>query len=259
MTGYRDVIFARPDGHRPLRLDLLLPPAADGPAPVVLWIHGGGWRAGARDELPPALSGLFEALNAAGFAVASVEYRLTGEARFPAQLDDVRAAATWLAGHADAVGLAADRLAVWGESAGGLLAGLLALTRPAVRCAVLLYPPTDLLALASGPAADGFAHDSADSPEGLLLGGVVHRLPATARAASPTSYVHKAAPPILLIHGAADRVVPAAQSELLAERLRAVGAPVELELVPDTDHVFAGHPDPARLIAHGIEFTARYL
>jgi acetyl esterase/lipase len=116
-------------GYRPLLLDLYLPSDRTGP-PVVLFLHGGGWALGDRTLAGPAFTGrtFFERLAEAGFAVASADYRLSGEAVFPAQLHDVKGAVRWLRRHADEYGFDASRIVAWGESAGGHLAALLGLT-----------------------------------------------------------------------------------------------------------------------------------
>ncbi|MCK2215708.1 alpha/beta hydrolase [Actinomadura sp. ATCC 31491] len=149
----RGAVYALRDGTRPLELDLWLPAGAAGPAPLVVFLHGGGWRRGLRGDFgprfrhwrpgPPAL------LAGAGFAVACPAYRLSGEAPYPAQLDDVRAALGWLRARAGELAVDAARTVVWGESAGGHLAALAALTEPGVRGCVAWYPPTDLAALAA--------------------------------------------------------------------------------------------------------------
>src|SRR5690606_30588174 len=115
-----DVVYARPDG-RPLKLDLYVPRHRR-PVPLIIWIHGGGWSEGGKDD-PPALPLLY-----ARYAVASIEYRLSGRAQFPAQIHDVKAAVRFLRANAGRYRLDPDRFGVWGESAGGHLAALLGLT-----------------------------------------------------------------------------------------------------------------------------------
>ncbi|HTW12805.1 MAG TPA: alpha/beta hydrolase, partial [Solirubrobacteraceae bacterium] len=162
---WQGIEYASIRGFRPLLLDLYLPPQGDRLASV-LFIHGGGWGLGTRASVAPPLDGLepsmFERLAQAGLAVASVDYRLTGEARFPAQLHDVKAAVRWLRAHAAAIGLDPERIVAWGGSAGGHLAALLGLTAEheylegeagitgvssAVWAVVDWYAPVDLVAL----------------------------------------------------------------------------------------------------------------
>ncbi|MGM0386464.1 MAG: alpha/beta hydrolase fold domain-containing protein [Actinomycetota bacterium] len=152
---WEGLCFAAPAGHRPLYLDLHVPrtvsPAQD--PPVIVWVHGGGWEAGSRRRLGWELERgwIVERMVMAGFAVAVVDYRLTGDAPFPAQVQDVTAAAAWLADHHAHLGIDTSRVALWGESAGGhlaLLVGAAGLTGDAtVRAVVDWYAPTDLPAL----------------------------------------------------------------------------------------------------------------
>src|SRR6188768_351395 len=126
---FAGISYALISGYRPLQLDLWVPPAP-APPPLVVWIHGGAWLSGDRRYLPETLrpDQLFDALLAAGLAVATVDYRLAREAPFPAQLHDVKAALRYLRAFAAELGVDAGRAGVWGESAGGHLAALLALT-----------------------------------------------------------------------------------------------------------------------------------
>ncbi len=254
LLTWRAAEYAVVPGFRPLLLDLVRPDSA-ARVPLVVFLHGGGWRVGSRSAMGPMFAGWsrspFAELAAAGFAVASLDYRLSGEATFPAPLDDVRAGLSWLAAHAGELGLAGRR-ALWGESAGGHLAALAALAALAgegVDAVVDWYGPADLTALAEDAAATGRSitdPGAADSREALLLGGRVAERPDAARAASPVAHVHAGAPPFLLRHGTADRFVPARQSERLAEALRGVGVSVRLDLVEGADHMWLGDPRAAR-------------
>ncbi|WP_164465889.1 alpha/beta hydrolase [Actinoplanes teichomyceticus] len=251
-----DTVVAEIPGFRPLALDLFRPLAVEPPVPLVIWIHGDAWRAGDHrgEPAPPAAGRITERLLGDGFAVARVTYRLSGEARFPAPLHDVKAAVRWLRGHAGELGLDAARFGVWGESAGGHLASLVALTgddpdpvltghfgiprvSDAVQSAVVWYGPSNLLSMAAQSHPYGLDRGG---PEGLLLGGVVPDLSGEAAAASPVTYVSAEAPPMLLVHGALDRVVPAAQSRELHDRLAALGAPVTVRIIPGAGHRLTG-------------------
>ncbi|MDG9719028.1 alpha/beta hydrolase [Streptomyces sp. DH24] len=231
----RAVPYAVRDGSRPLELDLWLPDEpADRPLPVVVFVHGGAWLTGLRDDPGPGLRawrpGPFARLARAGFAVACPDYRLSGEAAFPAQLDDLTGMVGWLRLRAAELGLDAGRIVTWGESAGGHLAALLALEPgTAVRGCVVWYAPADLTAAPPG------------SPEALLLGA--DATPALARAASPVARVTPDAPPFLILHGADDSVVPHAQGEALAAALRAAGTEVTFRSVPGADHLWVGAAD----------------
>jgi acetyl esterase/lipase len=230
VTVYREVL-----GFRPLELDLHRPPG-DGSFPAIVYLHGGGWRRGSRRATIPA--SLCSTLASRGFVVAAVDYRLSGEARFPAQLDDVRAAVAWLRSEVDC-----SRTFLWGESAGAHLALLAALDGGDVDGVVAWYPPTDLLGL-SGDV----------TRETSLLGVSPRDHPALARQASPLSFVRADAPPILLMHGDADDMVPPDQSVRLASALRAAGAPVELELVPGARHMWVDARDLGAIVDRSVEF-----
>lgn len=255
-----DVIVAEHHGYRPLTLDLFRPDRGAGPVPLVIWVHGGAWRYGTNKhdgpQLAPARIG--DRILAAGWALARVTYRLSGEARFPAQLDDVRAAIGWLREHAGELGLDRGRFAIWGESAGGHLAALAALTGE-VEAGILWYAPSDLLTMAAQNHPEGLQdHDAPESPESRLVGGPVQERPKESAAASPVTYVSPGAPPLLIVHGDQDRVVPAGQSRELYGRLAAVGAPAELRIVPGADHCFVG-ADLVPLVQEGLDFLNRSL
>lgn len=241
----RGVPYAELEGGRPPELDLWLPAkSSDEPVPVVLFVHGGAWRRGRREDMGHRMRrwvpGPFARMAAAGLAVACADYRLSGEAPFPAPLEDLRAALRWLDLRSPELGIDTGRFAVWGESAGGHLASLLALTPSgqAPAGAVIWYGPSDLTT-ARGPFDP---HDST-SPEAQLLGAAPAAVPDTARRASPVAHVHPGAPPFLLAHGEQDSMVSFGHSEELAARLRAAGVPVELRAVPGADHVWHGISD----------------
>jgi acetyl esterase/lipase len=254
------VPYAAMPGIRPLELDLWLPDG-DGPFPVVLFLHGGGWRAGSRHTVGPMYAGQeptpFERLAQAGIAVAAADYRLSGEAIWPAQLHDAKAAVRWLRARADELGLDPARVAAWGESAGGHLASLLGLTAgdPALEGDVgVTGPPSDVVAVAAWYAPGdlvGFVRDTGGDPddattrEALLLGGTAVSRPDVASQASPLSHVSPAAPPFLLAHGLADGFVPCVQSERLYDALVEAGVEAELDLHPDADHMWRGSPAAA--------------
>ncbi|CAL9364020.1 alpha/beta hydrolase [Streptomyces sp. Tu 3180] len=245
----RGAVYAVRDGSRPLTVDLWLPEDSAGPVPVVVFVHGGGWRTGLRDDLGPRFRhwepGPFARLARAGFAVACPDYRLSGEASHPAQTDDLAACLDWLRTRADGLGLDTARTVLWGESAGGHLAALTALTRPAgtVSGCVTWYAPTDLPALAEDrPEGTYDARDPATF-EALLLGGAPAERTDAARDASPVTHVGPQAPPFLILHGTGDVLVPARQSVRLAEALREAGHRPGLRLLDGGDHLWAGLPD----------------
>jgi acetyl esterase/lipase len=253
------VPYAAIPGIRPLELDLYLPASAD-PAPVVVFLHGGGWRVGSRHAAGPSYAGSapFERLAQAGIAVACVDYRLSGEATWPAQLHDAKAAVRWLRARAGELGIDGERVAAWGESAGGHLAELLGLTgndpglegdvgltgpSSAVAAVVAWFAPSDVRAMATDLGADPL--DPATLEAGLL-GAPAPEVPGKAAEASPITHVTPDAPPFLLLHGTADGVVPCVQSERLYEALLEAGVEVELDVYEDADHMWLGSPDVAR-------------
>jgi len=239
----RNLEFARIEG-RPLFLDLYYPTIQERkPLPTVVWIHGGGWIKGSRKPCPAAW------LAEHGFAVASIDYRLTDVAEWPAQIDDCRAAIRWLREHASAHGLDARRFGAWGGSAGGHLAALVGtLDAPAgekvasrVQAVCDWYGPTDLLTMPPNVLSPGKTwEDLAASNGAKLLGGVVRDRPAAAKEASAWYHASADDPPFLIVHGDADPQVPLEQSRKLDEKLRSVGGASVLIVLPG-----AGHGGPA--------------
>ncbi|MRG58914.1 alpha/beta hydrolase fold domain-containing protein [Agromyces sp. CFH 90414] len=274
----RDLVYAEPTGFRPLALDLHLPPtAATGahrgdPAPLVLFVHGGGWRSGSRREFGPDVRDAFARIAAAGFAVASVDYRLSGEAVFPAQVDDVAAALAWLRVRADAFGIDGARVVAWGESAGATIASLVALRADAsVRGVVHWYGPTNLIEHAR---LLGRTNDP-DCAEARWLGATAGERPdlaagaspalvltagAAARAGAPTGDAYGGVavpPPFLVVNGTSDDAVPHAQAVEFADALAAAGGEVELVLVDGARHRFEGDVDREALFEHAVGFARR--
>ena len=245
--------YARDSGAQALDLHL---PLAPGRRPVVVFVHGGSWAFG--DKEMPAGTGygaLREALLARGWAVASVQYRFSAAATFPAQLHDVKAAVRFLRAHADELSLDPDRLALAGDSAGAHLAQLAALTAgdpawegtvgvtgpsSAARAVVSFYGVSDLAGLSADLTEAGCPLPAAGTAlVAALLGADPTRGAGrqAAVAASPVTHAAERRVPMLLIHGTEDCVVPPAQSRRLASALSAAGSPAQLELVT------AGHID----------------
>ena len=245
------IVYAEREGFRALELDVYRGDAAPAAgAPLVVYLHGGGWRVSHRSRAPRETRGwdrgFFERIVDAGFVVAAPDYRFSGEAVFPAQRDDVVEALRWLVDHAAELGTDPARLLVWGASGGGLLAALAGLVAdaPPVAGVVCWYPVTDLPALDLAETGTYEAH---------LVGGPVGEHLDLARAASPAQQVRAGAPPFLLQHGDADTWVPVDQSLRLADALRAAGGSVELEVVPGADHFFEG-ADPEPIFERALAF-----
>ena len=266
MTTARYSVDVSPDhvyadaGTRPLRVDLFLPRGTRQRPPLIVWLHAGGWRVGDRKRAPD----LSTRFAACGFAMSSIDYRLSREAKFPAQLDDVKSALRWLRDNAERFGFDARRIGLWGSSAGGHLAALAALGArdahdppPAVRAVVVGYAPIDFLRMdaqrnhdlstvddptAFAPPPGAFTAD-ADSYESLLIGAPIEERPDLVRAASPLTYVRPGAPPFLIVHGMSDVAVPSQQSVMLFEALARCGNDVTLQLVEGLGHGFLDRDD----------------
>lgn len=264
VTGIPDQVYATTLGYRPLTLDLYLPsslPAPSGGYPLVLFIHGGAWQggdarhAGAIEDFPSFLAHV----AAQGYVVASINYRLSGEARFPAPVMDAKIALRWLRSRAD-LGLDPNRAVAWGVSAGGQIAGLLALACDAaeldpeangalsaagaqnlagvsdcVQGLVLWYAPSEFTAGAGGQTPQSH------TPEARYFGCSLQVCSAEVlRLASPISFVDAGDPPVLLVHGRADEVVPFWHADRLEQRLLDAGARAQLVVVDNVGHSFVG-------------------
>lgn len=227
-TIHRNVVFASPQG-RNLSMDLYVPDAPR-PAPVVIWIFGGSWKTGFKGYHVNVRS-----LTDSGIAVAAIEYRLSGVAKYPAQLEDCKSATQWLRENGARYGIDPQRIGASGESAGGHLAALLGTVegKAKIRAVMALYPPTDLVSLGRMYEEPGKSSDI----DRLLGGPVEEKLP-LAREASPVNHVTPSSPPFLIIHGADDKLVPVAQSQKLLHALRAAGVDAQLIVVPDKGHWF---------------------
>jgi acetyl esterase/lipase len=248
----RGVPFSTPTGHQPVHLDLYRPAGVTGALPLVVLVHGGGWAVGDRGAFGPAFEGneVFTTVARAGCVVASLDYRLSDVAVFPAQIDDVLAGLAWLGGATTGLGADPARTVLWGESAGGHLASLAALDATAARSeraalrvvgSVAWYGPSDLTTMGAQARDDAVVRATdPGSREERLLGMPVAKAGPRASAASPVAHVHPAAPPFLLMHGDVDRFVPVQQSQQLYDALRGVGVEARLEVVPGADHMWRG-------------------
>lgn len=249
-------------GGQSLQLDIYSPRKPVGKLPVVVWIHGGSWNSGSKDFCP---IGFMAAQN---LAIVSINYRLTQIAPFPAQLYDCKGAIRWLRANAAAHDLDGDHIGIFGASAGGHLALLLADTpdNPAlegdvgghlnfssrVQCVCAFYPPTDLDRLVSDPKV----RVDTNADVARLIGGPVAYDLEKAQAASPLTYVTKDCAPVFLMHGGADTLVPPEQSVIFYGALLKAGVDAHLEIIPKKGHGIIAPPKVAREI---YQFYNKYL
>ena len=236
-------------GNPRQKLDLYLPETrvGEGPLPVIVFIHGGGWQNG--DKTSGA--GKVAPFVASGkFAGVSIGYRLSAEAQWPAQIHDCKAAIRWIKAHAAEYGLDPGRIAVWGTSAGGHLVAMLGVSDGVkelegeigahldqsgkVNTVVDFFGPTELLTMGRYPGT--IAHDSPDSPESKLIGGPIQENPDKAKSASPIEHVTADDAPYLIVHGTEDPLVPFPQSVDFEKRLEAAGVPVTFMTVEGGGH-----------------------
>jgi acetyl esterase/lipase len=248
VTIHRDLAYT-PDPHPRQHLDLYLPPS-EAPLPLIVWVHGGAFRAGSKEDGVPA------GYLSLGYAIASVNYRLSQHALWPAQIVDCKAAVRWLRAHAATYGLDPERFAAWGPSAGGHLVTMLGVTghvrafdqgahldvSSRVSAVVDYFGPTDFLQMDAHRLPEGQEHNPADSPESELVGGAIQQHPERVAAANQLTYVTSDAPPFLIVHGDRDPLVPHHQSVLLNEALRAAGVSVQFYTVVGGGH--GGFADP---------------
>lgn len=247
--------------HERQALDLYLP-SGTGPWPVIVWVHGGAFRMGSKEGPLPA-----EYLEE-GYAIASLNYRLSQHAIWPAQIVDCKSAVRWLRAHATEYRLDPERFVAWGTSAGGHLSAMLGVSgqvltwdqgahlehSSGVQAVVDWFGPTDFLQMDAHRLPTGLEHDPADSPESELVGGAIQEHPDLVAAANPITYVTGDAPPFLIIHGDRDPLVPHHQSVLLEAALRAAGVPVQFYTVPGGGH--GGFTDPQVFILTQAFLTA---
>jgi acetyl esterase/lipase len=245
-----DVQYGDADGEA-LLLDLLQPDTPPSkPAPAVVWIHGGGWETG--DKQAGYAQLLCPFLAKKGFVTASLNYRLSDQALFPAQLHDVKAAIRWLRANAADLGVDPKRIGVWGHSAGGHLSALLGTTgdlpelegasgspgySSRVQAVVPVSPPTDFLAI---PPV--WTHEEPRRATSKLVGGPLEERPELVRLANPIAHIRPGVPPFLIVHGEADEIVPVEQAELLYDALKRTGAEATFLRLPRADHQLAA-PD----------------
>ena len=239
------------------KLDVYLPDEGNGPFPVIVSLHGGAFMGCDKADVQvlPMLEGLKR-----GYAVVAVNYRLSWEAKFPALVHDVKAAVRWIRAHAQRYHLDPEKIAAWGGSAGGYLASMLGTSagvpeledlslgnpdQPShVQAVVAWFGPTDFLKMDEQLAERGLSpepgmeHNGPNSPESLLLGEQITKIPERVKAANPETFITSSAPPFFLQHGTLDGVVPVQMSINFAAKLeRALGKGlVQLELLEGAEH-----------------------
>jgi acetyl esterase/lipase len=239
------------------QLDVYLPDEGEGPFPVIIAIHGGAFIGCDKADLQvlPMLEGLKR-----GYAVVSINYRMSGEAKFPALVQDAKAAVRWVRANATQYEFDPQRIVAWGGSAGGYLSNMLGTSAGIpeledlslgnaeqlcnVQAVVAWYAPANFLKMDEQLAANGllappgFRHTEPDSPESLLMGQLITEIPEKVKAANPETYIRPGAPPFLLQHGTKDPVVPVQQSIEFAEKLHLILGEdsVPLELLEGAAH-----------------------
>ena len=256
----QDVAYATASATQ--KLDLYLP-EGDGPFPVVISVHGGGFMMGDKADAMGTTG--FDQLLAEGYAVAAVNYRLSSEAKFPAAIEDVKAATRWLRANAASYNLDPDHFGAWGASAGGNLVALLGTSCGAddiegadlgnadqsscLQAVVDWFGPTDFLQMDTQFAGTSCpqTHDAADSPESQYLGAPVQDVPQLAAQANPITYITAEAPAFLIQHGTADCNVPPQQSQLLYDALTAAGVNATLNQIDGAGHGCAEFSDAANM------------
>lgn len=249
----RDIEYARV-GEKSLKLDLYVPQGKARPA-LIVWVHGGAWRSGSRSNMP--LGKLVED----GYAVASVDYRLSTEAKFPAQVHDLKAAIRFLRAHANELAIRVQNVVIAGDSAGAHLAALVGMSnghaelegevgddrsqKSDVQGIVSFYGAANLTTILKQSTPHGL---SVRVPAlNLLLGGQPEDLPELARLASPVFHVDQNDPPLLLLHGDQDPQMPINQSHELCGAYKKAGAVVQFEVVHGAAHGGSAFYDAERL------------
>ncbi|MCX7050183.1 MAG: alpha/beta hydrolase [Candidatus Sumerlaeota bacterium] len=244
----KDVVYANP-GDKPQTLDLYFAEKneSQAPLPLVVWIHGGGWWGGNKNGCPAVF------LAQRGYVVASINYRLSQDAIFPAQIEDCKAAIRYLRANAAKYQIDPNRIGVWGGSAGGHLVALLGTSGDVkelegkegdltvssrVQAVCDWFGPTDMTGMTTLTlkAPDG----KQVSPVERLLGGTPEEKKEKAAQVNPITWVTKDDPPFLIMHGTKDPLVPLKQSEMLQEALKKAGVDSTLEIIPGAGHGFAG-------------------
>ena len=240
-----DLVYAK-YGDREMKLDLYVPEDGEGPFPIVVWIHGGGWTEGDKKDCLPLNFGYCQK----GYATASLSYRFINVAPFPAQIEDCKAAIRWLKAHSKEYNIDPNHIGVWGGSAGGHLACLLGVTGKTkkfdvgdhldqtseVHAICNYFGPTDFLSWLDYLESNADLTNLFNGVRITFLGGQMEEKVELAKEASPTTFVDQNAAPFIHIHGTVDIIVPVEQAEKLHDKLRAANVWSRLFLVPRAGH-----------------------
>ncbi|MBT0015494.1 alpha/beta hydrolase [Vibrio alginolyticus] len=262
----KDILF-KTVGEREIKLDLYTPSVESNTQyPLLVWVHGGAWERGSKDAIPEKNPLLLQSVLNEGYALASVDYRLSGEAIFPQPVQDINDALNYLYGNAEKLGIKADNVVIMGRSAGGHLAGFIGATNSAynqvdfyeppkykVSAVVSFFGPTDLLELSN----KGGKKTSKKSSVSRFLGDIPNNIPKLAKKASTTSYVNENTPPYIQLHGTLDKRVPLSQSEILKAKLDEHGVTNQLFIEEGVGHsapVF----DTEKYVTHVLDFLNKH-
>jgi acetyl esterase/lipase len=257
----RDIVYGTDEPQRQ-NLDLYIPKNADKPLPVVVWIHGGAWRAG--DKRPTPAVRLLDN----GFAVASIHYRFSNTAKFPAQIHDCKAAIRWLRANAEKYTIDPNHIGVWGASAGGHLVALLGTTNgnkelegtvgdyltvsSDVQAVCDWFGPSDFLSMPVNPG-----QFNEQNPVTMLFGGPISEKKDLAELAGPYQHAGKTAVPFLIMHGDKDNLVPLSQSQILHDKLKSAGVDSTLIVMEGKGHGFGNGADVYKPIEEFFERTLK--
>ncbi|EPN4799390.1 alpha/beta hydrolase [Vibrio alginolyticus] len=262
----KDILF-KTVGEREIKLDLYTPSVESNTQyPLLVWVHGGAWKRGSKDAIPEKNPLLLQSVLNEGYALASVDYRLSGEAIFPQPVQDINDALNYLYDNAEKLGIKADNVVIMGRSAGGHLAGFIGATNSAyhqvdfyeppkykVSAVVSFFGPTDLLELSN----KGGKKTSKKSSVSRFLGDIPNNIPKLAKKASTTSYVNENTPPYIQLHGTLDKRVPLSQSEILKAKLDEHGVTNQLFIEEGVGHsapVF----DTEKYVTHVLDFLNKH-
>lgn len=267
---WNDIVYATASAKQ--KLDLFLPKIGNGPFPLIVFIHGGGFVEG--DKASEVSN--FPSILDHGYAIASINYRLAADALFPAQIQDVKAAIRFLRANANLYHIESDRIATWGASAGGTLAALAGTSGNVVKledfslgnanqnsnvqavvdwCGPINFLTVDKQFAQSG-IRPGFSYNAADSPESQVLGKQITKAPDLVAEFNPESYISSDDPPFFIEHGDIDHLVPVAQSTSFAQKLTAIlgDDKVTLTILKGADH-----SDPAFSTSKNLDKVFKFL